>query len=102
MEEDLPHATGLSCSPDTGGGCETGSHSALRDPYEIFLEIAGLIVRDDSSLDLFEDLAPLLQELAGCDFVNISLHDPTQNRMLNHFWKAGQEDTLSLHSLRKV
>ncbi|MBZ5657130.1 MAG: sigma 54-interacting transcriptional regulator [Acidobacteriia bacterium] len=91
MEEDLPHATGLSCSPDTGGGCETGSHSALRDPYEIFLEIAGLIVRDDSSLDLFEDLAPLLQELAGCDFVNISLHDPTQNRMLNHFWKAGQE-----------
>ena len=89
MREDLPHA--VSCSSDTGGGDETRSNPVGRNPYEIFLEIADLVVRDHSSLELFNDLAPRLQELTSCDFVNFSLHDPTQNRMLNHFWKASKE-----------
>jgi len=75
MREDLPHTVGLS----------------PRNPYEIVLEIADLIARDLSSHDLFNDVAPLLQALTSCDFVNFSLHDPTQNRMLNHFWKASKE-----------
>ena len=92
MRDDLPHAVGLSGLPDTtSGGGETRPNPAGRNPYEIFLAIAGLIVRDNSSLDLFKDLAPLLQELTGCDFVIFSLHDPTQNCIIAHFWKAGKE-----------
>ena len=91
MRDDLPHAVGLSCSPDTSGGSGTRPNPAGRNPYEIFLEMADLIARDNSSLDLFKDLAPRLQELTSCDFVNFSLHDPTQNRMLSHFWKASKE-----------
>ena len=91
MRDDLPHAVGLSCSPDTSGGSGTRPNPAGRNPYEILLEIADLIARDNSSLDLFKDLAPVLQELSGCDFVKVSLHDPTQNCIIAHFWKAGKE-----------
>jgi formate hydrogenlyase transcriptional activator len=90
MREDLPHAVGLSCSPDTSGGGETCS-PVRRNPYEVFLEIVDLIARYNSALDLLNDLAPLLQELTSCDFVKFALHDPLQDCMLPYFWKASKE-----------
>ena len=90
MTEDPPEDGGLIGSPGTSGG-ESRSNPSGRNPYEIFLEIADLIARDNSSQDVLHDLAPLLQELTGCDFVKLSLHDPAQDCMLAHFWKASKE-----------
>jgi formate hydrogenlyase transcriptional activator len=91
MWDDLPQAVGLSCSPETGGGGEPHPSPVRRNPYEIFLEVADLIARHHSSHELLADLAPLLQELTSCDFVKFALHDPTQDCMLPHFWKANKE-----------
>ncbi|MBZ5550428.1 MAG: sigma 54-interacting transcriptional regulator [Acidobacteriia bacterium] len=91
MREDLPYAVGFRCSPDTSGRGESGSFPARRSSSEILLEIADLVVRGNSSLDLFKDLAPRLQELTSCDFVKFSVHDPTQSCMLAHYWKASTE-----------
>ena len=91
MRQDLPHAGNMLCSLDTSQGDETGSFRARRSPTEILLEIADLVVRDNSSLDLFKDLAPRLQELTGCDFAVFSLHDPTHDCIITHFWKTGKE-----------
>jgi formate hydrogenlyase transcriptional activator len=93
MWEDLSlsHPESLSGSPDASAGGQPGFNPAGRNAFEILLEIVGLIARDESALDLPKDLAPLVQELTGCDFVKFSLHDPIQDRMLSHFWKAGEE-----------
>jgi len=91
MRDDVPHAVGFSCSPETSRGGESHFKPARRSPYEIFLEIAEFIARDDSSLDLLNDLAPRLQEMTSCNFVNFSFHDPTQNCIVTHFWKAAKD-----------
>ena len=91
MGKALPNTEWISCSPDASGGGGTHSSPGGRNPYEILLEIAGLVARDNSSHELLNDLAPLLRELTSCDFVKFSLHDPAQGCMLPHFWKASKE-----------
>jgi formate hydrogenlyase transcriptional activator len=92
MREDPPHAVvDMLCSLHTGQGDEIGSVPTGRSSSEIFLEIADLVVRDNSSLDLLKDLAPRLHQLTSCDFIVFSLHDPAQDCIITHFWKTGKE-----------
>jgi len=91
MREDRPEAVDLQCSPDATRGDAIRPYAARRSASELLLEIADLVVRDNSSLELFNSLAPRLQELTACDFVVFSLHDPVQNCIITHFWKAGRE-----------
>jgi formate hydrogenlyase transcriptional activator len=90
MREDLPHAGDWQCSSDTGGGGETGSFPVQRSSSEILLAITDLVLRLRSLPDLLKDLAPLVQNLTGCDLVNFSLYDSRQNCMLTDYWIRNQ------------
>jgi formate hydrogenlyase transcriptional activator len=64
---------------------ETGRES------EILLEIASLAVRTKTHPELFERLAPHIQQLTGCDLVNFSLYDSKQNGMVTYYWTKERE-----------
>ncbi|MFY9559878.1 MAG: sigma 54-interacting transcriptional regulator [Terriglobales bacterium] len=59
--------------------------------YRQLLGSADLFVGTRRRPDLFRELAPRIFDLTGCDFLNFSLHDPSQNCMITHYWKKNQE-----------
>jgi GAF domain-containing protein len=67
---------------------------------EILLEIASLVVQTKTPPELFEGLAPHIQQLTGCDLVNLSLYDSKRNEMVTYFWtkerESGEMGTMSV------
>ena len=53
---------------------------------ELLLAITELIAGGDALPDLFARIAPLLGQLADCDFVNLSLYEPAQKSVLIRLW----------------
>ena len=86
MREPLPHVVDLLCSLDSGPEGEASSQPVRRSASEILLAITDLVVRRPSLPDLLQELAPLLQDLTGCDVVNFSLYDSLKNRMQTDYW----------------
>ena len=65
--------------------------TSAKGPSKVLLEIGDLIVGGGALPDLFKNLAPHVLQLASCDVVTFSLHDPYQNRMVIHFWRKDHE-----------
>src|SRR5260370_38211326 len=69
-----------------------GGTSRASEPfgYTMMLEVARLIARVQSLPELFQELAPRVQTVPGCEFVSFSLHDARRNCMLTHDWIKDQ------------
>jgi formate hydrogenlyase transcriptional activator len=72
---------------DEAGQGMTKQAGAKRPDVEILLAITDLIAGGGTLPGLFEELAPLLRELTGCEVVSFALYDSAHNRMVTHCWK---------------
>ena len=54
---------------------------------EALLAITELIAGDQPLPDLFNGIAPLLQDLTSCDVLNFALYDPARNAFIARFWE---------------
>ena len=61
-----------------------------RSDRETLLAITESIARDQPLANLFNDIAPLFQQLTSCDILNFSLYDPTRNSFIARLWEKGQ------------
>ena len=50
-----------------------------------------MVARSQSLPEAFEELAPPVLELTGCELLNLSLHDPYRDCMVTHYWKKNRE-----------
>ena len=66
---------------------------ALPEPsrYQVLLDITDVVARAPNLSEAFREFAPPLLAVTGGEFLNLSLHDPSRDRMLNYFWKKNQE-----------
>jgi formate hydrogenlyase transcriptional activator len=88
MAADSSSPTGRNESPehdsDQGTTARLSGHG-----YTTLLEVAHLIVHAKGLPELFQELAPRVQTVTGCEFVGFSLHDRDRNCMLTHYWMKG-------------
>jgi formate hydrogenlyase transcriptional activator len=68
-----------------------GDPSAARDRYRLLLEITDVVARARSLPEAFKELAPPVLELTGGELLNLSLHDPSRDCMVTHYWKKNRE-----------
>ncbi len=68
-----------------------GDSSAERKRYRLLLEITDLVARAQSLPAAFKELAPPVLALTGGELLNLSLHDPSRDCMLTHYWKKNRE-----------
>ncbi|MGB9074695.1 MAG: sigma 54-interacting transcriptional regulator [Terriglobales bacterium] len=66
------------------------AHASGQCGYRTLLEVADLIVGAESLPELFQELAPRVQKVTGCECVSFSLHDRDRNCMLAHYWMKDQ------------
>ncbi len=64
--------------------------------YEALLEMADLMVHHGSLQELFHHMAQKLQKVANFEFINISLHDPSQRLMRLHMWEGPERPTIPM------
>jgi formate hydrogenlyase transcriptional activator len=83
-DEELPPA-------DVAGQGKTKQADTPHSDAGILLAITDLIAGGGAWPGLFYQLAPLLQELTGCEVVSFALYDSAQNRMVTHWWKKETE-----------
>ncbi len=76
---------------ERAGGAEEGKTSRKRSDAEVLLAITGVILEGESLRNLFENLAPLLQELTGCSLVSVVFYDSSSNAMAAHFWRKDND-----------
>jgi formate hydrogenlyase transcriptional activator len=88
MAESLPwiegkHAQNPNC-------CEGSSNSQLSQLQRdrLVLQLAELVVRARKVPDAFNEIAPRILSLLGCDFLRFSLHDPGQDCMITQYWTS--------------
>jgi len=77
--------------PADQSGAAARNTSIGRTDAEILLAITDLILAGDSLRELFENLAPLLQELTDCTVVSLAMYDSSSDAIVAHLWKKGQE-----------
>jgi formate hydrogenlyase transcriptional activator len=65
--------------------------SLEHERYQLLLEITEVVARAQSLPDAFEELAPPVLALTGGELLNLALHDPRRDCMVNHYWKKNQE-----------
>jgi formate hydrogenlyase transcriptional activator len=65
--------------------------SPERNRYRVLLEITDWIARAPSLPDAFKEFAPPVLDLTEGELLNLSLHDPSRDCMLNHYWKKNRE-----------
>jgi formate hydrogenlyase transcriptional activator len=61
------------------------------DRYRALLQITDRIARASSLPDAVREFAPPVLDLTGGELLNLSLHDPSRDCMLNRYWKKNQE-----------
>ena len=54
--------------------------------YAALLELADVVSRHRTAVELFRDLTPRLQAVVPFDLINFALHDPTRNLMKMYVW----------------
>ncbi|MGA7294020.1 MAG: sigma 54-interacting transcriptional regulator [Terriglobales bacterium] len=59
--------------------------------YQLLLEITDTVARARSVADAFKEIAAPVLDLTRGELLNLSLHDPRRDCMLNHFWTKNQE-----------
>ena len=62
-----------------------------RQRYRVLLEITDQIARAPSLPDAFKECAPPVLDLTEGALLNLSLHDPSRNCMVNRYWTKNQE-----------
>ena len=75
---------GESAARDRGGSPE-------RSRYRVLLEVTDIVQHAKSLPEAFRDLALPVLDLTGCEFLNMSLHDPKQNCMRTRYWTKNRE-----------
>ena len=90
MAEDSSSSTQPSGAPAQYCNLGRPAHASEQCGYTSLLEVADLIVRAQSLPELFQELAPRVQKVTGCEFVSFSLHDRDRNCMLAHYWMKDQ------------
>jgi formate hydrogenlyase transcriptional activator len=78
-------------TPDVSEPNLTQKSDLPNSNIESLLAITNLIIDGSSVPDLFQSLVPLLQKLAGCDFVSLARCDETQSGIITDFWNKGTE-----------
>ncbi len=65
--------------------------SPERSRYRLLLEITDLVARAKSLPDAFKEFAAPVLALTGGELLNLALHDPRRNCMVNQYWKENRE-----------
>ncbi|HYU45348.1 MAG TPA: sigma 54-interacting transcriptional regulator [Terriglobales bacterium] len=65
--------------------------SPERSRYRVLLEITDQIARAPSLPDAFREFALPVLDLTAGELLNLSLHDPSRDCMLNRYWKRNRE-----------
>jgi formate hydrogenlyase transcriptional activator len=68
-----------------------GDPSSARDRYRVLLEITDHIARAASLPDAFKACAPTVLDLTEGALLNLSLHDPSRDCMVNRYWTKNLE-----------
>jgi formate hydrogenlyase transcriptional activator len=68
-----------------------GDFSPERNRYRLLLEITDMVVRARTLPDVFKELAAPVLNLTGGHLLNLALHDPRRDCMLNQYWKSNRE-----------
>jgi formate hydrogenlyase transcriptional activator len=68
-----------------------GDSSSERNRYRLLLEITGMLARARSLPDVFKELATPVLAVTGCEFLNLSFHEPRRDCMLTQYWKTNRE-----------
>jgi len=66
----------------------------------LMLQLTELVVRARKLPDIFNELAPRILSLSGCDFLKFSLHNPGQGCMITQYWtsqESGHFDAFAIN-----
>ena len=91
MPEDLPQAAGKIRQDNNLLERPSDSLGPQRQRDHLLVEACHLLVDSRCLRDLFEGLAQPILSLTSCDFLKFSVHDPSQNCMITHYWKGSGE-----------
>ena len=91
MPEDLPQGEGKIRQNKNLLERQSDSLEPQRQRDQLLLEACHLLADCRCLLDLLKGLAQPILGLTSCDFLKFSLHDPSQNCMITHYWKDTQE-----------
>ena len=74
-----------------GGSGSPDDAAMAKNRYQLLRDITDSVTRVKSLTAAFQEFARPVLSLTGCDLLNLSLHDPSRDCMLTHYWKRNQE-----------
>jgi hypothetical protein len=74
-----------------GGSGSPDDAAMAKNRYQLLRDITDSVTRAKSLTAAFQEFARPVLSLTGCDLLNLSLHDPSRDCMLTHYWKRNQE-----------